>query len=276
VIVYLLRNEANGKCYIGQTRHKTLSKRWNRTLTNATTNGHLKAAIRKYGPESFSRSVLAHASCEAEADLLERFFIQTFQTTDRRFGYNFMSGGKAGPGRHIGEVKERIREKVKTAWAKRSEKAKWEFAFAQKLRWLDRAEEERRAISRNITEALLGKPRLVPAWNKGLPGDKGKPSPRKGRKFGPQRSPCTDWPPKTAQHRQHISEGLMKYFQQRGLPPKKPATSVRQPYQGTPESKKKIRAMIALKEMEAARNQVRELQKRLQALDFELKGGCNW
>jgi group I intron endonuclease len=283
MLVYLLLNHVNFKSYIGQTRHHTLSKRWNKHLNNVTVNQHLTSAIHKYGAESFSRKILCHASCQQELDLLEQFWIAFYRSNESRYGYNMQGGGLNWRGEHTPEVKRRIQKAAKRMWARKSPKEHWEFQFATKLRWLSRTEEERQAISQNITLALLGKPRTDTVWNKGIStgrnGRKGMPSARQGRSFGRQQHPCLCWPPKTAQHRQHISEGLMKYFQQRGLPPKKPCGRVKQPYQNrleSPADRKETRAMIALKEMERANHKLREIKGRLDDLKFELQGGCTW
>jgi group I intron endonuclease len=258
MLVYLLQNKVNGKGYVGQHCGFHLEKRWNQKLNNTKMNNHLQAAINKYGPANFRRTVLAYASCQQEADLLEKFFILIYQTTDRRFGYNFQSGGRRGSGRHIEEVRERIRDRMRVVWARKSEKERWEFGFATKLRWLNRTEEEKEQITNQITKSLV-------------------PSGRKGRTFGPQKHPCQSWPAKSEEHKKRISRSLKMYFaQKQKLPPKKPCGSVKQPYQNSSANRKEIRAMAALKEMELAKNQLREIQKRLQILNFELMGGCNW
>ncbi len=280
--MYLLLNQVNGKAYVGQTRHSTLDKRWSPSLTNCT-NPHLRNAIAKYGAGVFRREILASTLIQREADLLEKFFILIYQTTDRRFGYNLQSGGRQGPGRHIEDVKERIREKMKRVWAERSERERWEFQLAAKLRWLSYGEDERERISGNITKSLIGKPRTDTVWNKGLSVNKKKPSARKGRQFGPQRNPCQSWGPKSPEHRQHISEALKMYFaRKRELPPKKPCVGTKDAGTGYPErlarpaDRKERRASLALNEVEQAKRQLKEIKERLDALKFELQGGCVW
>jgi group I intron endonuclease len=277
VMVYAIVNQVNGKSYVGQTSRFPLSKRWCPSLKNSA-NPHLQAAINRYGPQSFKRYVLACASCQQEADLLEKFFILTRQTTDRRFGYNLQTGGRQGPGRHIEDVRQRISEGSKRMWARMSPKERWEFQLATKLRWLSYGEDERQKISQNITKALTGKPRTDTVWNKGISVGKGKPSPRKGRRFGPQQNPCKSWGPKSEEHRQHISEALKMHFaQKRQLPPKKPCVGVRgQGRPETPTNREETRATVALREVEQARHQLREIKKRLDALTSELEGGCSW
>jgi len=277
MLVYQLMNLTNQKSYIGQTNGYTLTKRWSPSLSN-TTNPHLRAAIAKYGPQSFSRRILTYASCQQEADLLERFFILTGQTTNPHFGYNMQLGGRKGPDRHIEDVKERIGRATRRMWARKSPKDRWEFQLATKLRWLCRTEQERQQISQNITKALQGKPRTDTVWNKGISVGKGKPSARKRRKFGPQKNPCKSWKPKSPEHRQHISEALRMHFaQKQQLPPKKPPTGVKG--QGRPQPmtyQRETRTAVALREVESAKRQLKQLKDRLDALTFELNGGCSW
>jgi group I intron endonuclease len=277
VIVYLLANQVNGKSYVGQTRNHTLARRWNRSLKNSA-NAHLAAAITKYGPKSFKRTILAHASCQEELDLLEKFFIAIFQTCDPRFGYNQQTGGLIGPGRHSKETIQRITDSNKRYWEKKTQeemvklaenarlrwdmwpkerKQKW--ADVCRERWWGRSQEDRERIIELVRKSKLGKKRSTPAWNKGL----------LGWNAGYQ---------KTEEHRKHMSEAMkMRWEQKRGLPPKKPSASVKDT--GANKSVRKAderRAMAALKEVSLAEYQLREIKQRLNALKFELQGGCLW
>ena len=259
MIVYLLHNTVNGKCYVGQTKHHTQSKRWNSSLSNRGVNSHLRRAIDKYGPAAFRRVVLARTLVQQEADALERYFILIHQSTNPKHGYNMMTGGRQGPGRHIEDVKQRISHGSKQMWARKSPKDRWEFQLATKLRWLNRTEEEREKISRNITKALTGKPRTDTVWNKGL-------------KVGGQ--------PKTEEHRRKIGLGIRRHYQQKRreevwMRDRKPPTSVKViPMPKT--DRKEPMAIKGLKEIEVTRRQLREIQKRLNQLEFEFKGGCLW
>ena len=211
MIVYLLLNQVNLKCYVGQHKGNTLTKRWNRTLNNAG-NQHLTAAIRKYGSDKFKRIVLAHASCQDEVDLLEQFWIAALQTYNPAYGYNQQLGGLKGAARHTSETKQRIAESVRKAWRRKSTAEKAHHRLLARLQWLDenRLERMRENVSRALKEFWLhrsksdrslfslqialsqvGK-RTGYAWNK-------------GRKLGAY----------SREHRQRISEGLRRYWQRR-------------------------------------------------------------
>jgi hypothetical protein len=169
---------------------------------------------------------------------LEKFYIQAFQTTDRRYGYNFQSGGKRGPGRHIGDVKESIARTIKQQWENRTEKERWEFAFNRKLQWLSRTERERREISRKLSKAKSAqhKQRISEALKMYFARKRELP-----------------------------------------LPPKKPPVGVKSPGKlGTQRNREETRAASVLKEVQQAERQLREIKGRLASLRFELEGGCTW
>jgi hypothetical protein len=169
-------------------------------------------AVRKYGPASFSRKILCHASCQQELDLLEQFWILFYKSTDPRFGYNQQSGGRLWRGRYTKRLKQLISEATRKALARRSAKEKWEFAFATKLTWLMRTERQRQ----RITAPMLKNRRPHTPWNKGMKGQgAGRPSAKKGRTFGPQKNPCRHRKPFTKQHKERISKALKRYFRRK-------------------------------------------------------------
>ena len=101
MLIYLITNNANGKKYIGQT-HCAPEKRWQEHIYNARGNPARSAyplyhAIRKYGPESFTVSILATAQSQDELNQKEIDLIATYQTIDKEFGYNRHEGGNKPP-----------------------------------------------------------------------------------------------------------------------------------------------------------------------------------
>lgn len=215
MLVYLLLNKVNQKVYIGQTKHVNLSKRWNSLLTNVKVNNHLTNAIRKYGPASFQRKILCRASCQEELDLLERFWIAVYKATDARYGYNQQAGGRKWAGHYTPKLRQVLSEATQKAWANKSPKERWEFAFATKIRWLMRTERQRR----RITSPMWNRERrYCRPWNKGLTGKAtgaGRPSARKGQTYGPQAHPCRTKAPFTQEHKDRISRGLKRYHKER-------------------------------------------------------------
>lgn len=86
----------SGKRYFGITK-TTLAKRWSGHVSAAKHRPDRRPildAIRKYGGKNFTIETVAENVTEDEAKVLEVAFIELFQTTDRRFGYNLSPGGK--------------------------------------------------------------------------------------------------------------------------------------------------------------------------------------
>jgi hypothetical protein len=75
-----------------------------------------------------------------------------------------------------------------------------------------------------------------------------------------------------------ISEGLRRYYaRQRELNRKKPVMGTKiQCRENNATHPRETRATVALKEVEQAKHQLREIKERLDALKFELSGGCTW
>lgn len=268
MIVYGLYCRTSGKAYIGQHHGFDLSKRWNSYLSNKP-NSHLQAAIRKYGHEAFEKKILAYASCQQELDLLEKFFIFIYQTTDRRFGYNLQSGGRQGPGRHIQDVRQRISKSCLKAWQRKSTKEMRRHAAIARLLWLDpsRKERMRRRVSRTLSfvwdhRSDEEKQQILKNLEAGR--KKGRVSWSKGKRLGPL----------PENHRQAISKGLKKYWDQKKSQPqvKKPVQSVPVPI----TDQKKAVASASLNVLKEMKRQIRHIDKTLANLHTELKKGCLW
>jgi len=98
MIVYLIKNNTNGKCYVGQTTSNSPSRRWSshcRLRKSATNQTPISLAIQKYGKHNFSFMVLATAATQQELDTLERHYISEFNCQLPN-GYNLTSGGSGG------------------------------------------------------------------------------------------------------------------------------------------------------------------------------------
>lgn len=93
MIIYLLRNNVNGKCYVGQTAG-TLDARWTKHVClSKTANSYaIHRAIRKYGAETFERLVLASSANQIDLNRMEREYIAQFKAFGRD-GYNETIGG---------------------------------------------------------------------------------------------------------------------------------------------------------------------------------------
>lgn len=91
--VYLITCSTSGKRYVGITG-RTVSKRFKAHIYNGLNSreGALCAAIRKYGPESFSVKTLAEGLSRDEACAQEALHIQRLNTKSPN-GYNLTDGG---------------------------------------------------------------------------------------------------------------------------------------------------------------------------------------
>lgn len=105
-IIYKITNKVNGKCYIGQTIF-SFDKRYCGNIYKYTHNDYLKRAIKKYGIEQFDIcKELYIAYSKEELDKKEKELIEHFKSDNKKYGYNYLSGGHNG--KHNEESKAKI------------------------------------------------------------------------------------------------------------------------------------------------------------------------
>ena len=94
MIIYCVRNKVNGKRYIGQTT-KSLDVRWrqHKYMIKSLVNTPFYNALRKYGPDNFSVTLIKLCSTQQEMDDYEKSFISLYKTLNHEFGYNSHPGG---------------------------------------------------------------------------------------------------------------------------------------------------------------------------------------
>ena len=85
--VYMYRNSFNGMVYIGSTRLSL-----NQRLSNGY-KGRFKEALDDYGIESFTRTILCLCETKEEAQLKEQKFIDLYDATNPKCGYNMLRAG---------------------------------------------------------------------------------------------------------------------------------------------------------------------------------------
>jgi group I intron endonuclease len=96
-VIYLVRNQINGKRYVGQTTTKP-DQYWRECHLSRSRQGKVKplwAAIRKYGESAFTFEVIAEAQNKDELDALEDALIIKLGTMAPN-GYNLRGGGASG------------------------------------------------------------------------------------------------------------------------------------------------------------------------------------
>jgi group I intron endonuclease len=90
-ILYQTTNLVNGKIYVGV--HKISDKKYSQYYLGSGNN--IKAALKKYGRESFTRTTLAEFSCAKEAFLAEAEIVNE-EFIKRHDTYNLKVGGEGG------------------------------------------------------------------------------------------------------------------------------------------------------------------------------------
>jgi len=186
LIVYKITNLFYGTSYIGKTVH-SLERRWIQHLSDAIAGSefYLHRAIRKYGPDSFSKEIICECDSQEQMSEIEKFCIIAFDTKAPS-GYNMTDGGDGQSGRrHSQKSRDKIGEaqrgrKLPEEWRNKISKALTGIVRSSKFckdlsnRWKGKTktEEQRKKISetlkgrklteehrKNIAAAQLGKKR---------------------------------------------------------------------------------------------------------------------
>ena len=104
--IYMHKNKINNKCYIGVTKRDP-KLRW-QNGTAYRNNKHFDSAIKKYGWDNFEHIILDEKLSEQEASQKEKYYIQLYNTFDRRYGYNKTLGGEGILGYKFSEKQKEI------------------------------------------------------------------------------------------------------------------------------------------------------------------------
>lgn len=115
--IYRILNKITKKCYIGETKCKDVSKRWNQHKQTIEINKGcpaLRDAFKKYGVDNFEFSVLI-ICFDDERFKYEIEYIKKYNSVVPN-GYNLTNGGEGGGFKgktHTEEVKNCIKSKLK-------------------------------------------------------------------------------------------------------------------------------------------------------------------
>jgi len=113
--IYLIKNNINGKCYVGQ--QKTKNKTFYAVNKYFGSGTYIRNAIKKYGKENFSKYYLCLCNSAEELDEKEKYYIKLLDTKNN--GYNQTNGGdhyRQGQNEHKAEVNEKRRQQMLNAW----------------------------------------------------------------------------------------------------------------------------------------------------------------
>lgn len=112
--IYITTNKINGKVYVDQHKVKSLFARDNYLGSGKK----LKLAIKKYGKENFSKEIITIVMTQSEADALESYYIEKYDSTNPEKGYNILKGGQ-GTGRLENQIPwNKGKKGCQTAWNK--------------------------------------------------------------------------------------------------------------------------------------------------------------
>lgn len=91
--IYMHKNKINNKVYIGQTIQKP-EDRWKKGK-GYKNNDYFCNAIQKYGWDNFEHLILEQSDewTQEECNNKEKYYIQLYNATDRKYGYNINPGG---------------------------------------------------------------------------------------------------------------------------------------------------------------------------------------
>lgn len=99
--IYLITNKINNKIYIGQSSISKKSYFGGGVL--------IKLAIKKYGKENFEKTILQqNISSQSQLNDLEIYYINLYNSTDPKIGYNILNGGKRSTFKHSELSKSKI------------------------------------------------------------------------------------------------------------------------------------------------------------------------
>ncbi len=132
MIVYLVRNTANGKCYIGKTTG-SLARRWTQHKCEARL-GRLASPLyedmRTFQAHCFETEVLAEVSTQRRLAQVERKFIRIFDAVNSGYNEAVSSFGgrtlrtQGSPRRKQSpETIRKIKEQNRRTWAERKKAA---------------------------------------------------------------------------------------------------------------------------------------------------------
>ena len=147
--VYMHKNKINNKVYIGITKRKP-NQRWGNG-SGYKRNSYFYNAIKKYGWDNFEHYILFENLPPDDAYKKEQELIALYKSNHKEYGYNRSIGGEFGS---LGVVvSEETKEKIRKA-----------------------------RIGKNLSDEAKEKDRLAHLGSKNAMW--GKPSPRRGKKFG--------------------------------------------------------------------------------------------
>jgi group I intron endonuclease len=150
--VYVIKNTANNKMYVGITTQEP-PLRWRNHINDAKRGDggckYLHRAIRKYGEDSFDFSVIDIASSQDDLHKKEKWYI-FFLGTKKPHGYNLTDGGQGTSGYEWSdESRKKMSDSTLARWARPEEV---EAARQKTAAWFSRPENREAARLTKLKE----------------------------------------------------------------------------------------------------------------------------
>jgi group I intron endonuclease len=147
--IYMARNKANGKSYVGFDSNWPNRMRDHKYLAPKT-QSIFYAAIRKYGFDNFEWLILYQSKDKAHTlTKMENFFIEEYESFSK--GYNMTMGGEGSLG-HQNPRSEATKEKIRIGNSKR-----WEIIFP---RWMNKENVQIKNLTQFCREYGLNQPHM--------------------------------------------------------------------------------------------------------------------
>lgn len=105
-IIYCHKNKINNKVYIGQTTQNT-NRRW-RNGEGYKGCPYFYRSIKKYGWDNFDHIILEENLEVSELNEKEKFYIQKYNSSNPKYGYNLTNGGEGCSGYIFSENTRKI------------------------------------------------------------------------------------------------------------------------------------------------------------------------
>lgn len=166
-IVYKHTAPSN-KAYIGITK-KSMQERSGVEGIHYKKNAHFYSAIKKYGWNNFKHEILCENLTKEEASDKEKYYIDLYNTSDSRFGYNNTTGGETNYS-CTEEVRNKIADKTRMQWKDKEIREK--MIKGLKMSHLGKYTEAQREANNkrrgtHLSEEQKQKLRGRTPWNKG-------------------------------------------------------------------------------------------------------------
>lgn len=151
----------NGRRYVGQTSVRPLT-RWSNHKHDAAKRPQmaLHLAMRDHGIHNFEFSIIESEVSISQLDSREKHYIDLWNTTDEKFGYNMQGGGVRNRGSVHPATRKKISEASKAHYASLNEEGKRKWAERSsavgKRNWLKGSEKAKKHLEMMRSKRVFG------------------------------------------------------------------------------------------------------------------------